>query len=84
MSKIITLIFIYSIEGQPANTDKSNTSKNLIIDVCHQSVTGFIQCYQCRNPARIKPTYVALNVQISYIFYYTIVPKFSNTAVIIC
>lgn len=53
MSKIIEVIFIYSIQGQPANTDKSDTSKNLIIDICHQSVTGFTQCYQRRNPARI-------------------------------
>lgn len=65
---------MYSIQGQqrPANTDKSDTSKNLIIDICHQSVNGFTQCYQCRNPARIKSTYVALNVQISYTFYTTV------------
>lgn len=77
MSKIIKVFFIYSIQGQPASTHKSDTSKNLI-NICHQSVTDFTQFYQCRNPDRIKPTHVALNVQIIYTFYNTTVQIFKH------
>lgn len=77
MSKIIKVFFIYSIQGQPASTHKFDTSKNLI-NICHQSVTDFTQFYQCRNPDRIKPTHVALNVQIIYTFYNTTVQIFKH------